>query len=219
MALFITCPALPTHFFLDELQNSCQDLPSPLPLGSGLRVQWFRVNLGRFHTSALLLLTPRRIYLPRTPCGKLGSNTEPESSSHCLPGASQTQRISGRSSRLTASPPLWESSWYPIQPVGWRPVGWRPAHPMRCAAISSFASLLTNQNSWSWPIRTVLFGPIKLYKLGFLIYLKINQSGTGAETSLYKPASPLSHRSTMAAFPGLQTELQQELFHSIKSFL
>lgn len=60
------------------------------------------------------------------------------------------------------------------------------------AAASLFASLLTNQrcsittnqNAQFEPIRTVLFESIKLCKIGFLLYIKMDQSETRAGTFL-----------------------------------
>lgn len=57
-------------------------------------------------------------------------------------------------------------------------------------AISLFVSLLTkkissvtaNQNAHFQPIRTVLFGPIRMYTFGYLICIERNQSGSSAKT-------------------------------------
>ena len=74
--------------------------------------------------------------------------------------------------------------------------GLRPAlFNQNSTAISSFASLPTNQNSSIMtnpsvqfsPIRTVLFGPIKLCRFGFLICTEMDhQSGTWAGTAFIK---------------------------------
>lgn len=81
-----------------------------------------------------------------------------------------------------------------LSPTGWESVPSNQNHTV----ISLFTYLLTNlsspimtnQNRLFWPIMTVPFGPIRLYKFGFLICIKMDKSGTRAGTFPIKSGLP-----------------------------
>lgn len=100
------------------------------------------------------------------------------------------------------SQPLQKSSWYYILTNGLRP----SLSNQNGTAISSFTSLLTNQSSFKTsnqnalfqPIRSVLFGPKRLFDFGFFIYINMDQAGMGEVLSSYKRVSCLSPWSTFS---------------------
>lgn len=81
--------------------------------------------------------------------------------------------------------------------ISFRPIRLRPSPSNRnCKAISLFASSLTSAspNNRSEhrepPIRTVLFGSLKPCGSGVFLCLEMDQSGTGAGTSLSRSQLP-----------------------------
>lgn len=119
-----------------------------------------------------------------------------EPSNHCWTGVSHTSHTSKGTvcnllwtAFLSCVPAFWVS---PLGAPGivFQQVGLKLSLFSRsCTAILPLTSLPTSRGAPYWSVKTVLFRPIKLQEFRFLIFMRMNKSGTKIwDFSLYTSA-------------------------------